>query len=142
MQIKYKTKVSLFIYILFISISVAAIIAAISSPHWSMWIISLLTIAFLVFSYYQTYYTIDTEKETLQIKAGIGFKKTLSIKEIRKIEDTRTLISAPALSQQRIEIYYAKYDSIVISPENKLAFIACLKKIQPNLIYMDKKSKN
>ena len=78
------------------------------------------------------------EKETLLIKGGIGFTKTLPIKEIRKIEDTNTVLSAPALSIKRIEIHYAKYDSVVISPKNKLDFVADLRKIQPDVIYLPK----
>ncbi|MFC3199468.1 PH domain-containing protein [Parapedobacter deserti] len=50
-----------------------------------------------------------------------------------QIEETRTLISAPAPSLDRLEIFYNKFDSIVISPKDKQGFIADLLKLNPEI---------
>lgn len=52
---------------------------------------------------------------------------------IRKIEETRNPISAPAPSLNRLEIFYNRFDSIVISPKDKPEFIANLIKLNPEI---------
>lgn len=62
------------------------------------------------------------------------FKQGIDIKKIRKIEKTNNPISSPALSvRDRIEIYYDKYDSVIISPERQAEFIQKLKLINKNI---------
>jgi hypothetical protein len=47
-------------------------------------------------------------------------------------------MSSPALSLDRIEIFYNKFDSVIISPKNKADFVAELKSINPAIEYLDK----
>ncbi len=51
--------------------------------------------------------------------------KTIKIKleTIKKVEYSKNYISSPAGSLKRLEVYYNKYDSIVISPKDRKAFI-------------------
>lgn len=75
-------------------------------------------------------YVIDSR--FLTIKMSFWTKK-IDIKTIRKIEKNRTLLSSPALSIDKIEIFYNKYDSILISPKEKTKFIANLLEINPEI---------
>jgi len=47
---------------------------------------------------------------------------------------TNSILSAPALSFDRIEIFYNRFDSIVISPGDNAAFIADLKEINSAIV--------
>ncbi|MXN91556.1 hypothetical protein GR160_09975 [Flavobacterium sp. Sd200] len=80
-----------------------------------------------------TYYTI--KDETLKVRSGFFYNKSFDIKSFRKIIKTNSLITAPAASNNRIEIFFNGYDSVVISPKEKEAFIAHLKSINPDIIY-------
>jgi general stress protein CsbA len=84
--------------------------------------------------FFNTYYAISTDG-TLRVKCGMFFNTKLAISSITKVENTRTVLSAPALSTDRIEIFYNKFDSVVISPEDKAAFVAELQKINPDIRY-------
>lgn len=100
-----------------------------------LWIgvIILLAATVLILSFlFRTYYQIVGN--TLKIICGFVFKQEIDIKKIRKIEKTNNPISSPALSvKDRIEIYYDKYDSVIISPERQAEFIQKLKLINKNI---------
>ena len=77
-----------------------------------------------------TNYTI-TDNLTLRVKCGLFVNMVIDIDSIRKIEYTRSVLSSPALSMDRIEIFYNKFDSVIVSPDKKLEFIAELQSINP-----------
>ncbi len=77
-----------------------------------------------------TTYTIDGDM--LKIRSGLIKFKDVNIATITRIENTQSLLSAPAASlTDRIEIFYNRFDSIVISPKNRNAFIADILSINP-----------
>lgn len=73
------------------------------------------------------------ENTTLIIKCGFIYKIKIDIFDIRIIEETRNPISSPAASLDRLEIYYGKFDSVIISPKDKHAFIDELTRINSNI---------
>ena len=79
-----------------------------------------------------TNYTI-TDNLTLRVKCGLFVNMVIDIDSIRKIEFTRSVLSSPALSMDRIEIFYNKFDSVIVSPDKKLEFIAELQSINPTI---------
>jgi hypothetical protein len=87
-------------------------------------------------AFFDTWYAVSNA--SLQVKCGLFYNKIIEIAAIKKIEDTRTLLSAPALSLNRLEIFYNKFDSIIISPENKAEFIRLLKDYNPSIEYFNK----
>lgn len=101
-------------------------------------ILILLTITFLLWVWYGTGYKI--EKGLIKIKSG-PFRSSVKINEIKKIRATKNPLSAPALSIDRIEILYGKYDMTLISPINKLKFIEYLVTENPE-IKIDKNTDN
>lgn len=79
----------------------------------------------------KTEYIVSGNK--LKIKCFFIVNANIDINGIRKIEKTRSLLSSPALSMDRIIIYYNKFDDITISPKEKQAFVDDLLKINPNI---------
>jgi len=76
---------------------------------------------------FNTYYTISGN--FLLIKNSFVINKKIDINTIKKIVPIKDMRSAPALSMDRLEIFYNQYDSVVISPEDKEGFVERLKGI-------------
>jgi len=136
MKRRYQSKVSILIALIFIGIPLLSILGAICEGSWISWIVALFTTALLVNLYFQTYYEIDAKQGTLYIQGGFLVREKIAIKNIRKITNSNSVLSAPALSIDRLEIHYNKYDSQLISPKNKKEFIAYIQELNPDIEYM------
>ena len=79
------------------------IYAVITEPDAVMILITALMILLLVVLFFGTRYVIDGEE--LIIYGGI-YKKRVPIKQIKSLRPTKNLISAPAMSLDRIEIMF------------------------------------
>jgi hypothetical protein len=103
--------------------------------HEKAWVgaafISLLVI-FVIHMFLTTYYTLS--ENTLLIQCGFLYKLNIPIEEISKVTKTKIALSAPAPSMDRIEIHYRKYDSVLISPKNKVDFLKQLTRLNPKII--------
>ncbi|RCH55376.1 hypothetical protein DJ568_09365 [Mucilaginibacter hurinus] len=55
----------------------------------------------------------------------------IPIHVITKINKSKSITSAAALSSDRLEVWYNRYDSVIISPKAKDIFIAALKEVNP-----------
>jgi Bacterial PH domain len=84
----------------------------------------------LAWIWFGTGYKIENSK--LEIQSG-PYKKTINIDEINKVRNTKNPFTAPALSMDKIEISYGKYEFITISPKNKEEFIRQLLKENPRI---------
>ncbi|MCE6991967.1 PH domain-containing protein [Dyadobacter sp. CY323] len=98
---------------------------------WAGTGIIILLCIFIGHMFLTTYYQI--EGSTLRIKSGFLFNMTLPIETIRKISETQNPISSPALSLDRIELIYNRFDSVIISPNNKMSFIKALLEVNPDI---------
>ena len=78
----------------------------------------------------QTSYTV-TGTGRLQIKCAAFYRLNIDIKSITKIEKTRSVLSSPALSLNRIEIFYNRFDTVILSPKQQDEFAGILKSINP-----------
>ena len=97
-----------------------------------LFLIAITTLGLFTWMSLGTHYTItDTY---LHIISKPFHNKKIAIASIKKIEVSRNLMSSPAPSLDRIEIYYEKYNSIVISPKDKFQFMDDLKKINPAIV--------
>ncbi|MEW4924743.1 PH domain-containing protein [Algibacter sp. 2305UL17-15] len=96
-------------------------------------LIHLLPLLFLIYTFYNTDYTI--ENNTLKIRSGFIFKKNLEIDKITSVSKTNSLLSSPAASlTDRIELKFGEYNSIIVSPKEKMEFIEELLSVNPNII--------
>jgi len=79
--------------------------------------------------YFFTYYTF--ENSFLHIRCGLMINIKINYKNIVSVKDSKSLISSPALSMDRIEIKYYEnsyHNFLIISPERKQEFIDTLNK--------------
>lgn len=94
--------------------------------------------AFIIHTFVTTEYTIDCGN--LKVRSGLFFNKVIDIESIKKVVETKTPLSSPALSIDRIEVFYNKFDSIIISPKDKMGFIEQLRKVNDRIEFKLKKS--
>ena len=78
-----------------------------------------------------TYYAIDGD--TLLIRCSM-ITWRVPIREITSITPTRSALSSPALSLDRLRIEYDNKE-ILVSPADKQRFIAALRAIHPTIAY-------
>lgn len=99
---------------------------------WIGIVVIAIVLVFAIHLFATTYYTIDGAE--LKVRSGFLIHITINISTITKIVPTRSILSAPAVSLDRLEVFYNKYDSVVISPEDKEGFIAALKDINEKIV--------
>ena len=66
----------------------------------------------------------------LVVKSG-PLRVRVPFDTILRVTRTRSLLSAPALSLQRLEIVYEKHRTVVISPQDDQGFLASLRERAP-----------
>lgn len=99
---------------------------------WVLLSIDVVVALFLIEVFRNTKYVIDGEK--LIVKTGFKLSSSCDICQIKSITKTRTLLSAPALSLDRLEVKLKGGDVIVISPRKKRAFVEHLLKVNPQIV--------
>jgi len=127
----YKSKISASLIIL-ITLPIFCLVAI--SFYYRIWdplIVATPIGLFIWYLYRTTYYTIEGNK--LNVKSGFLLNIDIDIDKIRSVAETDSILSAPAMSLDRIEVFYNKYDSVIISPPDKVQFIADLQAINPNI---------
>ena len=107
-------------------------IAMIITRAWPAVLIMGVLILVLIHTYFNTYYTIAGNE--LKVRYGFIINKTIDIGSIKKVVSTRDMRSAPALSTDRVEIFYNQNDSVLISPEDQAEFIERLKGINGKIV--------
>ena len=128
---KFESKIDLWL-ILFLSILFGGIAIKLALDGvWGSLIPILVTIAFIVHMFTTTFYVIEDKK--LTIKCGFLINISISVDSIKKISETNNILSSPALSLDRLEIMYNKFDTILISPKDKKEFIKAIQKMNPQV---------
>jgi len=128
---KYKSKIGIELLLPLAIIMGGAALIMMYNHLYTGLIIILLATGFIAYIFASTVYTI--ENGILKISSGILFGRVININSIKSIKETNNPISAPANSLDRLLITYNKYDSVIISPKEKQAFIDHLVNMQPNI---------
>ncbi|MDX1277871.1 PH domain-containing protein [Oceanihabitans sediminis] len=136
MPIKHSSKISygllLFVFLVFFTPVFYSILnGAFNTDKIGGVVLLVLLFAFVLHVFLKTEYTINNKE--LEIKCGFFSYKPIHISEIREINKTNNIISSPAASFDRIEVKHGKYDSIILSPKDKLQFSKDLREINPNI---------
>ena len=87
----------------------------------------LLTLLLPVWLLVSTRYEIDAK--TLLIRSG-PFSWRIALSEVQSVKPSRSLLSSPALSLNRLEIQYGGGRRILVSPEDHDAFIDAISRVQ------------
>ena len=98
---------------------------------WPLAILIFLITAFMLYLYLTTVYEFNDEK--LRIKSGFLYDNEIYISSIKRVKETRNHTASPALSPDRLEIFYNRYGYVLVSPEEKKEFISILKNVNPRI---------
>lgn len=128
----FKSKIDFSFTALFIiPFIIILVIAAISLE----WLLLLLVIPIYVLTipiFLNTSYTVTTDGKLI-IVSGWLYRKSLDIHTIRKVIPTSVPLSSPALSFNKLEIFYNKFDSVMISPREKQTFLETIISLNPTI---------
>lgn len=129
----YKSKIDVWLVVLFyVMMLLPTLVALIDMFSWIMVALDVLLLGFVSMTLFNTKYIIDGE--LLYIKCGFLPKEKCFIPQIVKIKNTHNIISAPAISLDRIEIRLNNRQRLIISPLDKEKLINHLRAINPNII--------
>ena len=135
----YKSKLGLELIIPIAVVFGIVLYMTIRDEKWIALGIILATISFICHVFLSIKYSI--EKENLNIKCGFFINHNIDIKTIYKISETYNPLSSPAGSIDRLEIKFNKFDSVLISPKDKKAFINDLTLVNPTIKVQFRKDK-
>jgi hypothetical protein len=128
---RFKSKIDLW-FIVFLALLFGAMLVRLAYDQiWTGFAFILLTVVFIVYMFSTTFYTIENKK--LVIKCGVFYNLSIEIQKIKRVSDSYNIISSPALSFDRLEILYNKFDTVLISPKDKMRFIEAMKKANPEV---------
>ena len=83
-------------------------------------LVFIVLMAFLASLGLQTYYAVD--KKQLRVVSG-PFRWKIPLDQITSVTPTRTLLSSPAMSLDRLKIEYGKPRPMIVSPADKDGFL-------------------
>jgi len=130
-MVRYRSKIGWILVLVILLLLLAPVYQLLKHPLSIGPIFLILPSLFIGHLFLTTYYEIGNG--VLRVKSGILLNRSIQIKNITKIEATKNPISAPATSFDRLEVFYNKYESVIISPKGKRAFIAHLKQVNPKI---------
>ena len=122
-MLNFQSKKDIWFAVLIWGVIILMFFMMITEQNIVVYIVGILNNALLLWLWFGTSYKIDDEN--LIVKSG-PFKSTIDIKSIKKLRATKTLLAGPALSIDRIEIQYKRYDFVIVSPKEKNKFIESL----------------
>lgn len=128
---KFASKIDLW-FVMLLSLVFGIILTLFAfDENWIVFSILVLVVIFIAHMFATTFYVVNDEK--VIIKSGFFFNLSIKIKDIKRISKSNNIISSPALSFNRLEILYNKFDTILISPKDKEGFIKALKIINQEI---------
>lgn len=87
------------------------------------------SLALMAWLYVSTVYTVTDLG--LRVQSG-PLHRWIDAKRIERVRPTRTILSAPALSLDRLEVS-GGFGAVVVSPRDKTGFVRALKRVAPQL---------
>lgn len=127
----YKSKIGMELVIpLTIILGGTTILMALENA-WPGLVINFTVIVFLWYTFTNTYYSINNGH--LTVKCGFLVNETINIDSIKSLRETRNPLSSAAVSLDRLEVAYNKYDIVLISPKEKFEFIRHIQTINPDV---------
>ena len=127
----YRSKISPITFISATLPKTIILVWMIQIGSWLGFSIIAFTLVFLVHLFLTTYYVIEGDR--LRVRSGFLVNRIIEIEKIRKVETSKSFLSSPATSFDRIELSYNKFDTVTISPADKSSFVADLKQVNPSI---------
>ena len=136
MKKTYRSKIELALFVpIIMVISVTGILFAINHL-WAGLLLAVAVLFFLAYLCLDTFYELTADMK-LKVKSGFLFNKIIYVNSIKKIRCTRSVHASPALSADRVQIFYNRYGVLMISPQDKEDFVSDLKKRNPRIVVAD-----
>jgi len=128
---RFKSKVDRWIFVLLIVVIIMQIVAVGSAALQAgeplattgLILVMIGVVGLMVWLLVGTHYTVD--RGTIRVVSG-PFRWRIPIDQITSVTTTRSPLSSPALSLDRISIRYGKRRRIMISPADKAAFLRAI----------------
>lgn len=129
----YKSKIDYWLVgVMYLITLIPTIPALIYAFSWTLIFLVVILLAFASSLIFNTKYIIADE--TLSIKCGILPIEKYDIQQIHSIQNTNTIMAAPAISLDRIEIRLTNRKAVIISPVDKHRFIERICKVNPAIV--------
>lgn len=132
----FKSKVDWFYHLVLLVMAVSTILTFIGGKSPVTMVVLLLLTLQCVHMLLSTWYKITADGELI-VHCSIFPEKRVSISEITAVEATAMPVSSYALSLDRLIIYKANAQWLLISPVNKKEFVRLLRKHNPNIQIKD-----
>lgn len=129
----FRSSISLSLLIPLVLLTMTVLIINIVSRIWPVAVFIVLMQCFILHLYLTTTYTI-LETGQLFIRCGFFYKTYIDIHSIKKISPSNDPTSAPALSLNRIAIWHAHHERVLVSPKEREEFINALVIINPGIV--------
>lgn len=129
--ITFRSKIGFEILIPLTLIISALTAVTIFQEAWGGLFVMIIAIAFISSFYLNTSYQLTSDGQLI-ITCGF-FRSAIAVASIRKIRYIKNILSSPALSIDRLEIHYNKFDSILISPKDRSDFIERIRKLNQDI---------
>ncbi len=134
MMKKYRTKVDVWLVGVIVGVVGGSVLPVLWCDFsWLTVIVVMLALLLTLYVVFSITYTI--EGDVLTVKNGFFYSRRYDINDIIKIKNSKSLISAPASSLDRIEIYFTgRKMPLIISPKKKMDFVNELKSVKPDIL--------
>lgn len=131
---RMKSKIDAVTYIIFLSTIALVVVPLFAVPtpivaHVVIWP----PLLFMIDILFTTDYAIVGDM--LIVRCGHLIKWRVPIMKITTVCATHTLLSAPALSVDRLALKYGRFDEIVISPRDKVQFVEKLQQVNDKIVW-------
>lgn len=127
----FYSKIDLWLVALLLAGVSPAILPLFWNFNWVLLGIDVLVLLFLADLFRNTKYEIVGKR--LVVKSGILLRVSCDIFLLQSVSKTRTFLSAPALSLDRIKINVEGGGLLIVSPRQKQEFISALLAVNPNI---------
>jgi len=123
----YKSRVSILLVMLIVVICMIPIIFVPKEDYLVFLAVMSPIVCAVILPLFSIKYVIDGN--TLRICSMWIFHNDIDIRTIKMIEPSRSILSAPAASLNRLKISYGKYDEVLVSPRYQDDFIKTINEI-------------
>lgn len=128
---RFKSKIDRWILVLIIAIAVIDLLAMTAiaiqggdaAGATGVILVCIGVLVLLLSLTFNTHYTVDGD--TLRVVSG-PFRWKVPIEKIESVRPTRSLMSSPAMSLDRLDIRYGKHRRILVSPADKKGFLRAI----------------
>ena len=136
MKKTYRSKIELALFIPVIMVSCLTGILFAINHFWAGSVLAAAVVAFIAYLCIDTFYELTADMK-LRVRSGFFFNQVIYVNSIKKIRCTKNTQASPALSADRLQIFYNRYGVLMISPREQQNFINELTKINPRIEITD-----